>query len=203
MTYQAPRGWRLPPRGPQHAAPFGSTTPLVVHAHRALRLFVTAGAWAAGLCLVTGLVALVAEAAGPAKATHVAAAAGSSKLNPRATGARGGPGGDHGGGAGQPGSTRRPGTVLRAFAGTGNRTTGAFSVTAPGRWDLHWSFQCAPRAPRGGLIIREGGGGHDGLSVDAAGSAGTGSTSTYSATASHYLVIITSCSWKVRVVSDH
>jgi hypothetical protein len=197
MTYQAPRGWRTQPRGAQHAAPFGSNTPLVVHAHRALRLFVTAGAWAAGLCLVIALVALVAETAGPASATHVTAAAGSAQLSARAAKARAGQHGRHGGSAGQAGGSHRA-PVLGAFSGRGNRTTGPFAVPAPGRWNLRWSYQCPPRTPRGQLIIREGGSG-DGLSVDATGPAGHGSTSSYSATARHYLVVITGCSWNVRV----
>jgi hypothetical protein len=193
MTYQAPEGWRLPPRGAHHAAPFGSTTPLLVHAQRALRLFVTAGTWAAGLCLVIGLVALAAEAAGPARPTHVTAAAGASRLGPADAGGR-----HHGGRAGQSGG--RPGrSALRTFAGAGNRTTGAFSVAAPGRWVLQWSYACPAGTPGGRLIIREGGTGSDGVSVDATGSAGHGSSSSYSTSASHYLVVITSCSWRVSV----
>ena len=47
-----------------------------VHAHRALRLAGVAGAWAAGLCLVIGSVALVAETTQPTSATHVSTAAG-------------------------------------------------------------------------------------------------------------------------------
>jgi hypothetical protein len=199
MTYQAPRGWRVPPRGAQHAAPFGSNTPLLVHAHRALRLFVTAGAWAAGLCLVIGLVALVAEAAGPASATHVTAAAGSAQLSARAAKARASQRGHHGGSAGRAESSHRARTVLGTFSGRGNRTTGPFTVPAPGRWNLQWSYVCPPRTPRGQLIIREGGGNGDGLSVTTAGPTGRGSTSSYSATARHYLVVITGCSWRVRV----
>lgn len=200
MTYQAPEGWRLPPRGAHHAAPFGSTIPLLVHARRALRLFVTAGTWAAGLCLVIGLVALVAGAAGPHSATHVTAAAGASRLGPADATGRAGPGGrQHGGRAGQSGG--RPGRpVLRTFAGTGNRITSAFSVAAPGRWVLQWFYRCPAGTPGGRLIIREGGADSDGVSVDAAGPAGRGSSSTYSTTAGHYLVVTTSCSWNVRIV---
>jgi len=201
MTYQAPRGWRAPPRGAQHAAPFGSNSPLLVHAHRALRLFVTAGAWAAGLCLVIGLVALVAEAAGPTRATHVAATAGSAQLSARAAQARGGQRGHHAGSAGRAGRSHRARTVLGTFSGRGNQTTGPFAVPAPGRWNLQWSYVCPARTPRGRLIIREGGGNGDGLSVVAAGPTGNGSTSSYSATARHYLVVITGCSWKVRVTA--
>src|SRR5215475_2923298 len=67
MIYQTPDGWRLERRGPQHAAPLASSAPLRRHSGRALRLIVTAGAWGAGLCLVIGLVAMVAQSAGPSR----------------------------------------------------------------------------------------------------------------------------------------
>jgi hypothetical protein len=203
MTYQAPEGWRLPPRGAQHAAPFGTTTPLLVHAHRALRLFVTAGAWAAGLCLVIGLVALVAATAGPASGTHVAAAAGASRLSSGTSGRTGaGSGGRHDGAHGQAAGGHRTHGMVRTFAGTGNLTTSAFSVATPSRWELRWAYQCPPGAPRGRLVIREGGAENGGVSVAAAGAAGSGSTSTYSTSASHYLVVLANCAWTVRVVGS-
>jgi hypothetical protein len=188
MTYQTPDGWQLPPRCPQHAAPFGSSGPLHLHAHRALRLFVTAGAWAAGLCLIIGSVALVAGSAGPADATHVrAAAARSGQL----------PGRGH-----QP--RRRPpgsaGHLLGTFTGTGNRTTSQFSVAAHSRWELQWFYQCPARTPGGHLIIREGNAAGNGVSVAAAGSSGHGSTWTYSSASSHFFVVTTNCAWTAKVL---
>ena len=192
MTYQARDGWRLPPRCPQHAAPLGGSAPLSVHAHRALRLFITAGAWAAGLCLIIGSVALVAEAAGPAPSTPVTAAAAGDHLR---TGQLPGhaakahrdpaPGGTH--------------DVLRAFVGTGNRTTSQFTVAPHSQWELRWSYKCAARSPRGRLVIRAGNAAGSGVSVDAAGAAGQGSAWTYSGAGSHYLVVLTNCAWTIDV----
>jgi hypothetical protein len=189
MTYQTPDGWQLPPRCPQHAAPFGSSRPLRIHAHRALRLFVTAGAWAAGLCLIIGSVALVAGAAGPAAATHVrAAAARSAKLSghPRKTGHRSAAGG--------------AGHLLRTFTGTGDLTTSQFAVAAHSRWELQWIYHCTPHTPGGHLIIKEGNAAGNGLSVDAAGPAGQGRTWTYSSASTHYFVVITNCDWTAKVL---
>ena len=130
MTYQAPDGWRLPPSNPQHATPADGSAHLSSRAHRALRLFVTAGAWGAGLCLIIGSVALVA---------------------------------------------------------------------ARSRWELQWSYACAPHAGRGALVIREGNAGGGGVSVAEMGAAGHGSTWTYSSVGTHYLVVITNCAWAIEV----
>jgi hypothetical protein len=194
MTYQAPDGWRMaPPPCPQHAAPFASA-PVSVHVHRALRLFVTVGAWAAGLCLIVGSVALVAEAAGPSATMHEAAALG--HYPQRAAQLSG-----HGRSPAARRPARRwvPGDRLGTFAGIGSQTTGRFLVAAHSRWELQWSYTCTAAAPGGRLIIREGNG-SGGVSVAATGAAGHGSTWTYSDLSAHYLVVLTSCVWAVEVV---
>lgn len=185
MSYRAPDGWRLPVRAPQHGATAGGATPLRIHAHRALRLAWTAGAWAAGLCLVVGLIALVAGMASPAGTTHVAPAAGIHRLPPAPV-----PGGDAGPRAGG-------GWLTRTFRGTGNATTGLFTVTPRSRYQLRWSFSCPARVPRGHLLIREGG--TAAVSVTAAGTAGSGSMWAWAPTAGHYLVVIASCAWVIEV----
>jgi hypothetical protein len=189
MTYQTPDGWQLPPRCPQHAAPFGNSGPLPLHAHRALRLLVTAGAWAAGLCLIIGSVALVAGTAGPAGATHVrAAAARTGQL----------PGHHHH--ARRPPGAGRAGHLLRTFSGTGNRTTSQFSVAAHSRWELQWLYHCPSRRPDGHLLIWEGNAAGNGVSVDETGASGRGSTWTYSSASAHFFVVTTNCAWTARVL---
>jgi hypothetical protein len=185
MTYQAPNGRRLPVPGTQHAAPSGYCTPARLHARRALRLVATAGTWAAGLCLVIGSIALVAEAAGPASTTHVTAAARVAGL--------------HHAGPQDPAGHKAAALVSRTFTGTGNRTTGQFTVAPHSRWDLRWSYACPARAPGGHLIIREGDAGNAGVAVSADGASGAGSSWTYSPEAAHYLVVLADCSWKIRV----
>src|ERR1019366_9613431 len=78
MTHQAPSRWQPPRRNPQHGAAAGHAPPSPRdHVRRALRLIVTAGSCAAGLCLVVGLVALVAAVTKPqpSRPTNIAATA--------------------------------------------------------------------------------------------------------------------------------
>jgi hypothetical protein len=186
MSYPAPDGWQFPVHGSHHAAPFSNATPMRIHAHRALRLVVVAGAWAAGLCLVIGSVTLVAETAGPASVTHVTTAAGVNHLST----------------AKLAGHTRRTGPLTRTFRGTGNRTTAQFTVAPDHRWNLRWSYTCPGPTPPGHLLIREGDAGNAGVSVSASGAAGAGSTWTYAQAAGHYLVVITNCAWTIRVTGS-
>jgi hypothetical protein len=185
MTYQAPDGWQFPVHGTHHAAPFGHSTPVRLHTRRALRLVATAGTWAAGLCLVIGSIALVAEAAGPTSTTHVTAAARVAGL--------------HHAGPPDPAGHSAAAPVTRTFTGTGNRTTSQFTVAPDSRWELRWSYACPARAPGGHLIIREGGAGNAGVAVSAGGASGAGRAWTYSPGSAHYLVVLASCSWTIRV----
>jgi hypothetical protein len=180
MSYQAPGGRRLA----AHAAPVGGSTPMRLHAHRALRLFVTGGAWAAGLCLIIALVVLVADAAGPGRATHVSTD-GRYRLQSKARSTHPA-GADH---------------VLRTFAGIGDRTTPRFTVAARSRWRLRWLYQCTPGEPGKRLIIREGNATGAGISVSRTGPSGSGSSASAYATArTHYLVVITNCAWTAQVL---
>jgi hypothetical protein len=188
MTYHTSDDWSLPPRGPQHAAPFTGFTPLHQHTRRALRLIVTAGAWGAGLCLVIASVALVAEATGSG---HPPGGIRSGQLAGQDTN------------AGQQLATAGPASeiISRTFDGTGDRVTAAFKVAAHSRWKLSWTFRCPAGTPHGQLIIRQGDAAGGGVSVDALGPAGQGSAWTFSDASEHYLVVITSCAWTATVLS--
>jgi hypothetical protein len=183
MSYPAPDGWQFPVHGSHHAAPLRHATARRGQAHRALRLLAIAGGWTAGLCLVIGSVTLVAETAQPATATHVSTAAG----------------------VHDPGNTKpaaRAGPPTRVFRGTGDQTTTRFAVTPGHRWNLRWSYACPGRPPSGHLLIRDGAAGNAGASVSASGAAGGGSTWIYAQAAAHYLVVITNCSWTIRVTGN-
>jgi len=184
MTYQAPAGRRQTARCPQHAAPFGGSTPVRLHAHRALRLVVAAGAWTAGLCLIIASVALVAGAAGPARTAHLTTTAGRYSA-PRSTGLT------------QPGGATH---VLHTFSGIGDQRTPQFTVAAHSRWTLDWLYQCMSGRPGQQLLIREGDATGSGISVNATGASGHGSTSAVTAARVHYLVVITSCAWTARIL---
>jgi hypothetical protein len=175
--------WRLERRGPQHAVPFGSSDPLRRHGGRALRLIVTAGAWGAGLCLVIGLVAMVAQAA----PSHPARAA------------------DRYSDSHYPDS-RNPETItssstaydryIRRFSGTG-LALHPFDVARHSRWQLRWSYHCGT-GTRGYLTISEPTI-SAGVRVQSAGAGGHGITWAFSYATSHFLEINGSCPWTVTV----
>ena len=173
MIYQTPDPWRLERRGPQHAAPFDTSAPLRRHGGRALRLIVTAGAWGAGLCLVIGLVAMVAQAAVPNHRAHSGSTAD---------------------------TITRPAAYdgyIKRFSGTG-RAYRYFQVAAHSRWELTWSYHCYAAGSRGHLVISEPGN-RAGARVSAAGQVGHGTVWTYSDQRDHLLVIATDCTWNVLV----
>jgi hypothetical protein len=177
MIYQTPDPWRLERRGPQHAAPFDSSAPLRRHGGRALRLIVTAGAWGAGLCLVIGLVAMVAQGAVPRHPARLsdAEAAGGSASN-------------------------------TAFAQYTKRVSGIgpllspFEIAAHSQWELRWSYRCAA-GRRGYLTISEPTL-STGVSVRATGPSARGVTWAFSDVTRHYLLIRGDCRWNV-VVAGH
>jgi hypothetical protein len=173
MIYETPDPWRLERRGPQHAAPFDSSAPLRRHGGRALRLFVTAGAWGAGLCLVIGLVAMVAQGTAPARPRHSGPTAGDVL---RGTGYDG---------------------YIKQFSST-SRALPWFQVAGHSRWELRWSYHCAA-GTRGYLMISE----LEttaGVSVRATGPTAHGVTWTFSDSTTHFLLIHGSCPWTVTVV---
>jgi hypothetical protein len=188
MTYQTPHGWRVTARGPLHAASAGSPAylRLRLRLHKALRLFVAAGAWGAGLCLIIASVALVAEASGSGSPDHVTATSRAYHLK------QGGP-------ADRQAPSQPIRVTLARFAGTGGTVTRAFRVASASRWQLTWSYHCAEAQPAGQLQIRQGGAAGGGLIVSAAGRAARGSTWTYSTASTHYLVVTTGCAWTIEV----
>jgi hypothetical protein len=193
MTYRDSDGWRLPARVPQHAAPFGYSDPLRGHTRRALRLFVTAGTWAAGLCLVIGSIVLVATAAGPGSAVPKLAAA----RQPSPTAGQAGRDPAKVSGSGSTG----PAPVLAAFSGQGNRTTRHFRVRAHARWELRWSYSCPAGVADGQLVVEDAGAaGRGGASIDQTGISGAGSIWLGPGKATHYLIVISTCSWSMKAV---
>jgi hypothetical protein len=188
MINHTPDGWRLQRRGPQHAAPFGSSAPLHAHGVRALRLVVAAGAWGAGLCLIVGLVTMVARAAQP-RALASDTAGDSQRTSAGVD-------------AGLNSGTLTGKTdyrVTRTFQGAGTHAIGPFAVAPHSPWQLDWSYRCARAAGRGRLLILDGSGA-DEVSVDAAGAAGSGSTWAYSTARRHDLMVFSSCAWVVTVI---
>lgn len=176
MLYQTSDRWPLERRGPQHAAPFNNSAPLRRHGGRALRLIVTAGAWGAGLCLVIGLVAMVAQGAVPSRSAHA-------RDSPDDLG--------HVRGA------AFAGFIRRFTSGKSLRLPAYFTVAAHSRWELRWAYRCAA-GTRGYLTVSEPAA-SSGVSIRAAGAAGHGLTWAFSDASTHFLMINGNCPWTITV----
>jgi hypothetical protein len=232
-----PDGWPIGPHTPQHAAAqFRLGSPATAHAHRALRLFVSAGVWGAGLCLVIGLLVLVISAASPGPvgrlsaasadtATHgtqardrghdrksgrlVASTSGKHQAHPPASGGRGArpgiardPRGGHDAHAtGEPGRPA-PRRVVVSFAGHGGTTTREFSLRTGARWQIYWSYSCPPSLPAGLLVMQDALPGGIGAAISEAGTSGQGDTWLSPDGQNHRLIVISTCSWTLKVMQN-
>jgi hypothetical protein len=205
-TYHDSDGWPRPLRAPQHAAaPFGPPLLARLQAHRALSLFVTAGTWAAGLCLVTGAIAIVVSAASPGKVATTSEAssqhltAGSLRngrplaaVSGRADPSASRPAPDHSRTAGQ---FRR---IVR-FTGHGDETTREFQIRSASRWQIQWAYTCPASLRTGLLVVEDADPGAVGASISEAGTAGSGATWLRASARDHRLVVISTCSWTLKV----
>jgi hypothetical protein len=172
----------------KHAAPaLGLSSPARAGAHRALRLFVTVGTGAAGLCLVIGSIVLVASSASPGRLVQMTQAGNQQAAGDRLV--------RHHSQSGQP----RPAGEVVAFAGHGDQTTSAFAVQGHGPWQIWWSYSCPADVVAGQLIVEDAAPGAVGASIDQAGLAGHGETSLAAGARTHRLVVISSCAWQLTV----
>ena len=166
--------WRNPLRAPLHDAwPVHRLSPPREHTRRALRLFVTAGCYAAGLCLVLALVAMVAAMTAPGHASGLAA---DDKVRD---------------------TVHRP-PVIQALTARGD---GRFSTTVRGPWRLRWSFgSCRPTGAAGYLFVRQTGPAAAGRTIlDRRGRAGDGTTRWFRGTGTHHFLVRSDCTWTMRV----
>jgi len=200
-TYHDSDGWPRPQRAPQHAAaPFGRSSPTRLKAQRALRLFATAGLWAAGLCLVIGAIVLVVAQAKPGRLTpasvQTSMRAGrvqlpsarpvASRSTRTARRARGAP---------------RP-RQLAAFSGHGDKTTGSFRTAAGSGWQIQWAYACTAAVRAGLFVVEDARTGAAGASITQSGVAGHGATSLRPAGRTHHLIVISNCSWTMKVTQQ-
>ena len=209
MSYRDSEAWREHSRAPQHASQSESSGPVFFRGLRvprppssqALRLVMTAGMWAAGLCLVIGSIALVVSSAG-------AAHAGASRMADAAA--------DHDepdrpvpAGAASPHPSRDQTSVryrvVATFSGRGNATTRLFRVRAGSRWELRWAYTCLARPPGGQFVVADEGAAHGrpalGPSISQSGASGHGTTWLNPRGTQHSLLVISTCSWRLSVAA--
>jgi hypothetical protein len=186
-TPHDPADWPTPPRTVLHAgAHMYGTSQLRRQAHKALRLFVTAGTWAAGLCLVIGALVLVASAAG--HAGHAATEAATRNTARHAD--------QRERQLGQPGGSQ----AIATFAGHGNQTTRQLPASTA-RWHVQWSYRCAAGTTNGMLVVGAAGAATEGAGVDVTGTSGHGSA-WFGPVAghSHRLIVISTCNWRLTAI---
>jgi hypothetical protein len=191
MNYRDLAGWPWPSRAAHHAAPFSRSTSARRQAHQALRLFVTAGTWAAGLCLVIGSIVLVASAAAPNRpGSHLSAAAEQAGLSASA----------------QPARLQTAGHVITALAGRGDQVTKPFIVRTGDELKLWWSYSCPAGLPVDQLMVQDAVGkpaGHArAASINATAADGSGAISVSANPGRHYLVVTSTCSWQMKLVQS-
>lgn len=198
-TYHDLDGWPRPSRAPQHAAaPFGPASPARLQAQRALRLFAAAGLWAAGLCLVIGAIVLVVAQAKPGRLTPLAVTT-PSRANRHASRLT------------RPVASPSPRTVSRArstehrvaaFSGHGDQTTGGFRTASRLGWQIRWSYACAAAVRTGLFVVENAGHRAVGASITQSGVAGHGVTSLRPNGSRHHLIVISNCSWTMKVTQQ-
>jgi hypothetical protein len=139
---------------------------------------VTAGGAVAGLCLVLGLVALVAAVGNPGAGRSGTASAGS-----------------------RPGRSERPtltvGATVASFRGTGMTHQTTKTIKVPDTWGISWAFQCQP-GRTGGFTVADGMRGT--VLIKDPANRGHGIWWDFHAPGNHQLLFISDCTWHVLIV---
>jgi hypothetical protein len=185
---------RSPRRLPRHAMASRPAQPYRLRDRRATRLLAVAGSAVAGLSLVVGAVALVAEVTALPSATHVTATAGQ-KLARRLAAGWPPDGADRPGAAGSP--------VIAQFAGHGQSRIAGFTMTGHGTWRIGWSYNCSALGRPGTFIVTAMDAGIPrSRPVDQTGRSGHGITSAYPDAGAHDLAVDSGCAWTLRILAD-
>jgi hypothetical protein len=184
---------RTPRRRPRHAAASRPAPPYRLRDRRATRLLAVAGSAVAGLSLVVGAVALMAEITALPSATHVTVAGGQKPAQRLAVGRAAG-GADR---LGAPGSL-----VIAQFAGHGQSRAPRFTMTGRGTWRIGWSYDCsAPGRPGTFIVTAIDAGIPRARPVDQTGRSGQGVTSAYPDAGTYDLAVDSGCAWTLRVLA--
>jgi hypothetical protein len=197
---------------PQHAAaPFRRSKDFRLQARLALRLAVTAGTWAAALCLVIGSIVLVVSAASPGRIEPLTNASSALQVSRhekvRAHKARTlghVKSSDHRTAAPTASSTVAAATsgVVAVFSGHGDQTTAPFRVDPADRWQMQWAYTCPAGAAVGLLVVDAASPTALAADISQSGPAGHGDTWLTPGGRKHQLVVISTCSWTIRVMQQ-
>jgi hypothetical protein len=198
-------------------------TPSELRARRALRLFGAVGVGAAGLLLVAGLLVLVTSFGGPPRPLAAASSlasdgrpatvgrdgdrqSGRPARQPsgavRSVGYRSRVGQQVRTGSGGRDRPSRPARRIASFAGYGDMVTHRFALSTNADWQIAWSYRCSASAPAGLLVVEDATPGAVGAAISASGTAGHGDTWLDPDGRSHRLVVISTCSWTMKVTQN-
>jgi hypothetical protein len=80
--------------------------------------------------------------------------------------------------------------------------THRFAVSTKADWQIVWSYRCPARLPTGLLVVEDAVPGAVGAAISTSGTAGHGDTWLDPDGRSHRLVVISTCSWTMRVIQS-
>lgn len=229
MRYRDSDAPCLAPSAPQHAAPFGFRSrrcpagkggvsgPIRRLTRQLLQLIITAVAWAVGLGIVAGSIVLVVmtTASGHTMPQRGPARQNPARQNPVSQhqvpySAALGPGREaanaRSSGRAGVGTARLSGyQVVAVFSGRGDRTTGHFHVRARQAWQLQWTYRCPATVGAAQFTLLKA----DmatanratlSTSIEEYAASGHGSARLTPTSNEHYLVVISDCSWGIKVL---
>lgn len=90
--------------------------------------------------------------------------------------------------------------TVATFSGSGDQNTTRFTVG--GTWKLSYSFDCSPSGGGGNFMVYEDGTGGSAVTVNDIGDGESASTMAYGDAGTHYLEILSECSWTVKVIDE-
>ena len=91
---------------------------------------------------------------------------------------------------------------LAAFSGHGDKTTTTFRTAAGLSWQIRWSYACGAAVRAGLLVVEDAGRRAVGASITESGEAGHGITSLRPGARAHHLIVISNCSWTMKVTQQ-
>jgi hypothetical protein len=98
---------------------------------------------------------------------------------------------------------RRPAVrQLAAFSGHGDMTTRTFRIAAGASWQVRWSYGCGSAIRAGLFVVEDAGRRAVGASITESGEAGRGITSLRPGARGHHLIVISNCSWTMKVTQQ-
>lgn len=95
-----------------------------------------------------------------------------------------------------------PSRPIATFAGSGDMTTRQFSLSDKAGWQIEWTYRCPSSLPVGLLVVEDAASAAVSAALSESGAAGQGDTWLHPDGRSHRLVVISTCSWTMKVMQN-